>query len=274
MCMVSIVIPYFNSDQTLARALDSVRNQTYQDWELILVNDGSTDNSEQMVNEYFQQYHGLRYKHLSQSNMGPSGARNTAIKNAQGQYIAFLDSDDAWEPQKLEIQIDFMEKNPDVAITGTNCYIVKESRWAKYPLQPPVIEANYYRLLFKVFFLTPTVVIRREVFFQDELWFREGKNHAEDLLLFLQIVRRYCGARLSIPLTSLFKREYGETGLTADLPELLVNELDNLKVLAAENHLLDKNRISFALYMVLVIYSYLKHVKRILNVKLFQLKDR
>lgn len=269
MCMVSIVIPYYNSSSTLVRALDSVCSQTYQDWEIILVNDGSTDNSEQIVNEYFVKSPDVRYKHLSQSNMGPSGARNTGIRNSQGQYIAFLDSDDAWEPQKLEIQIDFMEKHPDIAITGTNCYIVKDSKCAKYPLNPPIIEAQYYRMLFKVLFFVPTVVIRREVFFQDNIWFREGKNHAEDLLLYLQIIRQHRGVRLSTPLTSLFKREYGETGLTADLSELLVNELDNLKILYAQNHLSDKNRISLGLYMMLVVYSYLKHIKRVLKVKFF-----
>lgn len=272
MCLVSVIIPYFNSERTLLRALDSVRNQTLKDFEIILINDGSIDTSENIVEDYSRKYNNFKLIHLRQSNFGPSEARNKGIRHSSGQYIAFLDSDDSWEPNKLEIQVTFMEKHPDVAISGTNCYIVAESKRIKFPLEPPLIEARFYRLLFKVLFLTPTVVIRREVFFQDGFWFNNGKKHAEDLLLFLQISRRYRGVRLSEPLASIYKLEYGESGLTADLPKLLYNEIDNLRILRSENDKQQENKIDLSLHFALIIYSYLKHCKRIISTRLYRIK--
>jgi glycosyltransferase involved in cell wall biosynthesis len=266
--MVSVIIPYFNSSNTLARALESVRKQTYQDFEIILINDGSTDQSGSWVNEYINHYPDTNFKHIFQNNSGPSLARNSGIMQSEGKYIAFLDSDDAWEPQKLFAQIEYMEKNPDVALTGTNYYIVKEFKRIRYKLIPPIIEARFYYMLFKVVFLTSTVMVCREIFFRDNIWFKVGKNQAEDLLFFLQIVRRYRAVRFSIPLADYFKLEYGDPGgLTSDLTKLFVNELDNLKILYSENGQFKDKRISSALYGVLVIYSYLKHFRRTLRVK-------
>jgi len=265
MCMVSVIIPYYNRAETLPRTLDSVRSQTFTDLEIILVNDGSTDQSEQVVEEYIRRYPDIRVKHISQLNTGPSGARNSGIRISDGKYLAFLDSDDAWEPNKLEIQVEYMEKYKDVAITGTNYYIVKQRKWHKFPLKPEIKHASFYRMLFKVVFLTSTVVIRREVFFIDNLWFKVGKNQAEDFLLFLQIVRRHRGVRFSTPLASFFKLEYGEEGgLTSDLSKLLSNELDVFKILYSENKN-SKNKINAALYFLLTIHSFLKHIKRVLR---------
>lgn len=265
MCLVSVVIPYYNRGKTLPRALDSVCAQTYKDLEIILVNDGSTDLSELVVEEYIRQHPEFRFKHIFQTNTGPSGARNNGVKNASGKYIAFLDSDDSWEPSKLEIQIGYMERNPDVAITGTNyCIITKDHKCSRYPLEPAVIEADFYRMLFKIVFATPTVVIRREVFLSDNIWFRVGKNQAEDILIFLQILRKHRGVRFSEPLANVFKFVYGEEGgLTSDLSKLLVNDLDNLKILYSENSH-SKRKISFALFIAVNAFTYLKHVKRLL----------
>jgi glycosyltransferase involved in cell wall biosynthesis len=272
--MVSVIIPYFNRSNTLARALDSVRNQNYQDYEIILINDGSTDHSETWVNEYIDQYPNTRFKHISQKNSGPSTARNNGIMNSEGKYIAFLDSDDAWEPQKLSIQIEYMEENPDMALTGTNYYIVKELKRLRYKIIPSIIEARFYYMLFKVVFLTSTVIVCREIFFRDNIWFKAGKNQAEDLLLFLQIVRRYRAIRFSTPLADYFKSEYGDPdGLTSDLTKLFVNELDNLKILYSENKQFQDRRISSALYGALVIYTYLKHYRRTLKVKWSTIKS-
>lgn len=265
MCLVSVVIPYYNRGKTLPRALDSVCTQTYKDFEIILVNDGSTDQSELVVEEFIKQHPEFHYKHIFQTNTGPSGARNNGVRNASGKYIAFLDSDDSWESSKLEIQIEYMERNPDVAITGTNYSIItKDRKYSRYSLEPVTVEANFYRMLFKIVFATPTVVIRREVFLRDNIWFRVGKNQAEDILLFLQIIRKHRGVRFSDPLANVFKFVYGEEGgLTSNLSKLLVNDLDNLKILYSENSH-SKRKINFLLFVAVNVYTYLKHVKRLL----------
>ncbi len=275
MCMVSVIIPYYNRSNILPRALNSVCNQTYQDLEIILVNDGSTDQSELVVEEYIKQNSKVRFKHIFLAkNSGPSAARNNGVKNANGKYIAFLDSDDSWEPLKLEIQVDYMERNQDVAIVGTNYYIIKGCKWNRYPLEPDIIEANFYRMLFKIFFSTPTVLIRREVFFYDNIWFRAGKNQGEDILLFLQILRKHRGVRFSKPLASVYKLDYGEEGcLTSDLSKLLKCEKENLKILYSENSD-SNNKISLTLYLLIDAFYYFKQAKRLVINRWHKLKYR
>lgn len=261
--LVSVIIPYYNSEGTIFRALESVRDQIYQNYEIIIINDGSKDNGCQIVNRYIQQYPDITVKHVSQENSGPSKARNKGIGLAKGKYIAFLDSDDTWEPDKLEYQIGYMENHPDVVISGTNYFYGSgnSDEMLKYQLTPEIIEANFKSMLFKVFFCMCTVVIRRDIIIQDQIHFLDGKNYGEDLLFFLQIVRKYRGVRLSKPLTKLHKFLYGEGGLTKDLDRLLVHELDNVKILYSENRL-NKEKISYALYNVLLVYSYMKHFVR------------
>lgn len=272
MCMVSVVIPYYNRGDTLPRALDSVLSQTYKDLEIILVNDGSDDRSEQIVEEYIKQHPEACFKHIFQENSGPSCARNTGVKHARGKYIALLDSDDTWEPVKLELQVEYMENNPDVAITGTNYYIIKERKWNRYPLQPAVFEADFYSMLFKIVFATPTVMIRHEVFLVDNIWFKVGKNLGEDILLFLQILRKYRGVRLSKPLATIFKLTYGEEGcLTSNISKMLQCERENLRILFSENTQSNK-KINPVLFLLVDICYYVKQVKRVLLSRWHKLK--
>lgn len=108
--LVSIVTPTYNCSKYIEKTIKSVINQTYKNWEMIIVDDCSTDNTEKIVRKYQQQYPNIIYKILDK-NSGAAVARNTALKNAKGRYIAFLDSDDLWIPEKLEKQINFMKNN-------------------------------------------------------------------------------------------------------------------------------------------------------------------
>jgi glycosyltransferase involved in cell wall biosynthesis len=104
---VSVIIPTYNYAHFLATAIESVLNQTYTDFELIVVDDGSTDNTKQVV-AAFQSNHQVQY--VFQSNQGDAAARNTGIRQSSGKYLAFLDSDDAWTPDKLQIQTTVLEQ--------------------------------------------------------------------------------------------------------------------------------------------------------------------
>ena len=111
--MVSVVIPVYNSANSIAEALNSVLNQTFSKYEIIVVNDGSPDTTLlERALEPFRQ----RIRYIQQENQGPSGARNAGILVAQGKYIAFLDSDDRWLPHHLASQIDILEKRPSLAL--------------------------------------------------------------------------------------------------------------------------------------------------------------
>lgn len=108
--LISIITPIYNSQKFLETALTSVQNQTYPNWELILIDDASTDGSEQIARQFYLEDARIMYEKLP-ANSGPAVSRNRGIELAKGQYIAFLDSDDFWAPDKLEIQLDFMNRN-------------------------------------------------------------------------------------------------------------------------------------------------------------------
>ena len=126
---ISVIIPTYNQAQNLLpRAIKSVLNQTFNDFELIIVDDSSTDNTEEVVKKFKKREKRIKYfKHLINSG-GPSEGRNTGIKNSKGKYIAFLDADDEWLPEKLEKQLELFEqsKNPKLGFVGCNLLIIDE----------------------------------------------------------------------------------------------------------------------------------------------------
>lgn len=108
--LVSIIIPCYNSSKFISQTIESVLNQTHQNWEMIIVDDCSTDNSIQIITEYIKNDERIKLIKL-EKNSGPAIARNKATEEAKGRYIAFLDSDDVWLPKKLEVQLKFMAEN-------------------------------------------------------------------------------------------------------------------------------------------------------------------
>ncbi len=109
--LVSVIIPTFNRADILHRAIDSVVNQEYTNWELLVVDDRSTDDTTETIKEYLSRVSRIKYL-INDHKKGPAGARNTGIANAQGKYIAFLDSDDEWLPHHLKTCVEALEKEP------------------------------------------------------------------------------------------------------------------------------------------------------------------
>ncbi|MBV6625065.1 MAG: glycosyltransferase family 2 protein [Rivularia sp. (in: Bacteria)] len=112
---VSVIIPTYNAMRFLPETLKSIFRQTFTDFEILIVNDGSSDD----IVEWVSQITDPRVKLISQVNQGVSAARNTGIRNAQGEYIAFIDADDLWEATKLEKQVKCMQANPNVGLVYT-----------------------------------------------------------------------------------------------------------------------------------------------------------
>ena len=106
--LVSIITPMFNSETFISETINSVINQTYQNWELLLIDDGSTDTTIEIVNQFLSKFHNIKLL-KNEANLGAAISRNKGIEAAQGKYIAFLDADDLWKPEKLKIQIEFMQ---------------------------------------------------------------------------------------------------------------------------------------------------------------------
>ncbi len=116
--LCSVIMPAYNSGKYIAEAIESVIKQTYTNWELLIVNDCSTDNTEEIIKTYQKQDKRIKLITLKK-NQGVANARNTAIKNAKGRYIAFLDADDYWEKEKLQKQIQILQSsNADITYAG------------------------------------------------------------------------------------------------------------------------------------------------------------
>ncbi|PGO26564.1 glycosyl transferase [Bacillus cereus] len=122
---ISIIVPTYNASRFIEETIHSVLNQSFQDWELIIIDDCSTDDTVQKLNEFRKIDQRIRVKVLEE-NSGAAIARNTGINMASGRYIAFLDSDDLWVPRKLETQLNFMKEN-NVAFSFTGYEIITES---------------------------------------------------------------------------------------------------------------------------------------------------
>lgn len=139
--MISVVIPLYNKEKSIVTAIDSVLNQTYTDWELIIVDDGSTDHSLSVVQEYVR---GLnlpdgKVKILTKPNGGVSSARNMGIMESKSDYVELLDGDDIWHPDFLKEMVRLMEDYPGKSIYGIRCYPIYKNR------MPDVHNETYYR---------------------------------------------------------------------------------------------------------------------------------
>lgn len=118
--LVSIIMPAYNSERFIAESIESVIVQTYTNWELIIIDDGSTDNTGKIIKQYAQKDN--RIKSIYQRNQKQGKARNTGLENSKGELIAFLDSDDLWIPEKLKIQVSFLANN-EVDLLYSNGYV-------------------------------------------------------------------------------------------------------------------------------------------------------
>jgi glycosyltransferase involved in cell wall biosynthesis len=115
MAKVSVIIPVYNGDRYILQAIESTLNQTYQDYEIVVIDDGSSDNSFEILQPYLQSNRDkIRYQ--KQDNQGVAAARNLGLKIARGSYIAFLDQDDYFFPDKLEAQVNYLEANPEIGM--------------------------------------------------------------------------------------------------------------------------------------------------------------
>jgi len=132
---ISIITPSYGSEKFISQTIESVIAQIYQNWEMIIVDDVSPDNSNEIIESYMKKDSRIKLIKL-EKNSGPAVARNRAIKEAQGRYIAFLDADDLWMPEKLEKQIDFMQKN-NLSFTYSAYKLVDEEDNKKGTFIPP-----------------------------------------------------------------------------------------------------------------------------------------
>lgn len=187
---VSVIMPTYNREYVLGRAIQSVLDQTYQDFELIIVDDGSTDNTEKLVKSFNSE----KISYIRQrENKGPAAARNTAIQQAKGDYIAFQDSDDEWVPEKLAKQMRAFETAPpEVGIVYTGwCTVINNKKEYFLPAGVTPKDGNLFsNLLRRSLVGTPEALVKRECFERAGM-FDEALSSIEDWELFLRMSRYY-----------------------------------------------------------------------------------
>lgn len=189
MTKVSVIIPTYNRAKLIGRAIASVLNQTYQDFEIIIVDDASSDNTVEVVNRFNDER--IRYIRHDQ-NRGAAAARNSGIKMARGEYIAFQDSDDQWLPEKLQKQMRVFENAPaDVGVVYTGFWRI-EGEKKTYILSNKITrkEGNIHGQLLKGNFVTIHTVVKRECFKKAGM-FDEHLPSLEDWELFIRISKCY-----------------------------------------------------------------------------------
>lgn len=196
----SVVIPLYNKEQYIKKTLDSVLNQTFSDFEIIIVDDGSKDKSCEIVESINDPSICLIY----QENAGPSRARNRGIQEAKGQFIAFLDADDEWLPEKLQDQYELHSEHPEIVWSCGGYKVVggMKSQTVLFHLSG-LLEDSIDALVDGLSIWTSTVVIRRDVFQNERLYFNEDIRSSEDREVWYKMVCLYpkigyIGKQLSI----------------------------------------------------------------------------
>ena len=256
MVSVSVIIPCYNSAQTIERAIQSVAKQSLRPQEVIVIDDASSDNTIEIL-QSLQNHYGKDWLKLVMlaKNAGPSFARNQGWDLASQNYIAFLDADDAWHPQKIELQYQWMIANHNVAMSGSDGFFPPHhflsycSKILHYE-DAMIVSITPNQILFSNFFVTPSVMLKRGLNYR----FDPQKRYCEDHLLWMQIaVDHYPIYFFSYPLVYIFK-SFGIGGLSQHLWEMRLGYIDNCW------QLWKSRKISFLMLSKLVIATLFKFI--------------
>ena len=257
--LVSIVIPLYNSQNDILNCLKSISNQVYKNYEIIIVDDGSTDNSLNIVKDFKEKHPEILVKLFCQKNSGPSKARNVGIRESKGELIAFIDSDDEWRENKLNCIVPIFN-NQEIALVAS-LYSIGEKEVFKN-LDDSIEFISFNKLLLKNYFVTSGTVCRTSVL--NHFRFNESQKYSEDYRFWLEICSHgYRSVLLYSSLTRMnAKPIYGSRGLSSKLYEMEKGELQNFMYLF-KTHKINLFQVSMA-----VIFSLVKYCIRVINVKI------
>jgi glycosyltransferase involved in cell wall biosynthesis len=245
--LVSVVIPMFNSVKWIRQTLVSVFHQDYECFEVLVVNDGSTDTSLRVVEQIASEYPGVDLQILNIPNSGVSFARNLGIKHSKGKYVALLDSDDIWYPEKLSLQVDFLEKNQNcigvlcdffVSFSEKNGTDLRNVRLISNT-DSKSLGQNWLNLEGNGALLSSTALLKRTRII-DYVSFSSELSTTADLHFYLQLISKGEIGQVNLPLVQYRQHEnqmhLNPNHLKKEIP-LLLSKLESL------NFPYDQNRI-------------------------------
>lgn len=221
---VSVIIPFYSRVDWLVEALDSVLCQTYRNYEIILVNDGSKEDMSDFLNKY-----GDKIKYIVQENQGPAAARNNGIRHATGEYIAFQDSDDIWLPTKLDEQVCFMRKtNTMWNHTGFYYWNPENDSLREVNCSRDYDDISLQRMV-STQIATPSVMIDRRVFEMGDFYFPERIRNGEDDQLYTRLARKFPISFVEEPLVKVRLRGTNSNGKAVERFNLRVTNYNQWK---------------------------------------------
>ena len=191
---VTVIIPTFNRSRLILEALSSVFAQTFQDFEIVLVDDGSTDDTHETLAPFAS-----RIRYIRKANGGEASARNRGVHEAHTAFVAFLDSDDRWEPTFLETAMKHLDRHPGLGMVATACSAAPGGQ--EHPgIRKRLLQGDLYCLLFRRNFITASAVVVNRDCFEVVGFFSENLDQANDYDMWLRIARVYPMAFLNQPL--------------------------------------------------------------------------
>jgi len=199
---VSVIIPTYNRGHYLCNAVDSVLAQTYQDFEIIVVDDGSSDKTAAIIKNYHP-----KVRYVYKDNGGLSSARNVGIREAEGKYMAFLDDDDSWLPDNLEIKVNFLENNPEYGFIVSNGYFVDHQENVIREINRRDIGEENIRGLIRFMFISVLNVLVRKECVDQTGDFDETLDTVEDYDYWLRLVKHARMKYLDMPLGKVRKHD-------------------------------------------------------------------
>lgn len=185
--LVSVVLPAYNAELYLKEAIDSVLAQTFTDFELIVLNDGSIDKTEEIISAYEDK----RIVYVkNEQNLGLIGTLNKGMALAKGKYIARMDADDICFPTRFAKQVEFLEKNQDYVVCGTSAYRFYDNILDRKAFNPPLSDESIrVRLFFNSSFIHPSVMFRTSVVQEHHLKFSDNYKYAEDYFFWMDLLK-------------------------------------------------------------------------------------
>jgi len=224
--LVSVIIPTFNRLSLLKETVESVRKQTFRDFEIVVVNDGSSDGTA----EWLRSQQDLRG--IDQENKGIATSRNVGAEAARGEWFAFLDHDDLWAPEKLQIQTEFVKENPEIGLVAARH--VRLGRSYRRPKQPAWIKGDLFVKTFSESFIhTSSVMISREVF-REVGGFPPQYRFADEFDVWLKIAAGYSVAYVDEPLVFIRFYEsntsHNRIGVRRDTYDILMKNYDPTRI--------------------------------------------
>lgn len=245
---ISVIIPMYNAARTVARAVDSVFKQTYNaSYQVVVVNDGSTDNSLRIIQEYMEIFPDRDICLINKPNGGVSSARNAGFLAAQGEWIALLDSDDEWVPEKIECQMNILYQHPNIDFLG--CNLKGQQTRILWRLKKTLSPIKVWELLIKMHPQTSTAIFKRSIL-QDVGFYNEKMRYAEDGEYWVRICHRKNCFFLPDELVIYDggKAGFGVSGLSANISAMQQGQRQILKNAYGEHAINATQYIFFRLY--------------------------